>query len=101
MKRPMSVTVRLAGFWLAALGLCAPATAQDAVDGAAARKEGKVVWYTSTPIEQAQKIAGMFEKDTGIKVELFRSGGTQVLRRFQQELGAKRIVADVMTTSDP
>jgi iron(III) transport system substrate-binding protein len=101
MKRPMSVTARLAGFWLAALGLCAPATAQDAVDGAAARKEGKVVWYTSTPIEQAQKIAGMFEKDTGIKVELFRSGGTQVLRRFQQELGAKRIVADVMTTSDP
>ncbi len=43
----------------------------------------------------------MFEKETGIKVELFRSGGTQVLRRFQQELGAKRIVADVMTTSDP
>lgn len=78
-----------------------PAHAQDAVDMAAAKKEGKVVWYTSTPIAQAQKIAGLFEAATGIKVELFRSGGSEVLRRFQQEGAAGRIVADVMTTSDP
>ncbi len=77
------------------------AHAQDAVDMAAAKKEGKVVWYTSTPIAQAQKIATLFEAATGIKVELFRSGGSEVLRRFQQEGAAGRIVADVMTTSDP
>ena len=41
-----------------ALGsLLAPAHAQDAVDVAKAKAEGKVVWYTSTPIEQGQKIA--------------------------------------------
>lgn len=77
------------------------ARAEDAVDVAAAKKEGKLTWYTSTPIAQAQKIAGAFEASTGIKVEIFRSGGSEVLRRFQQELEAKRIVADVMTTSDP
>src|SRR4051794_29471561 len=92
------------GLALAAMTLAggpAPLQAADAVDEAAAKKEGKVVWYTSTPIETAQKIASFFEQRTGIKVELFRSGGTQVLRRFQQEAEAKRTVADVMTTSDP
>ena len=91
----------LAAAMLAQLVSLAPALAQDAVDAAAAKKEGKLVWYTSTPVAQAQKIAGAFEKETGIKVEVFRSGGSEVLRRFQSELDARRIVADVMTTSDP
>jgi iron(III) transport system substrate-binding protein len=73
----------------------------DPVDLAAARKEGAVTWYTSTPIAQAQKIAGMFQAETGIKVELFRSGGSAVLRRFMQEMDARRVLADVMTISDP
>ncbi len=77
------------------------ALAADTVDMAAAKKEGTVSWYTSTPIEAAQKIARMFEEQTGIKVQLFRSGGTAVLRRFNQELGAGKIAADLLTTSDP
>ena len=67
-----------------AIALTAPASAQDATDLAKAKAEGKVVWYTSTPLPQAQKIANAFEKEYGIKVELFRSGGSAVLRRFQQ-----------------
>src|SRR4029079_9358240 len=78
-----------------------PAFAQDGVDAAKAKAEGKVVWYTSTPLPQAQKISNLFEKEYGIKVELFRSGGSAVLRRFQQEIDAKRYAADVLTTSDP
>ena len=77
------------------------AHAQDAIDVDKAKAEGKVVWYTSTPLPQAQKIANAFEKEYGIKVELFRSGGSAVLRRFQQEIDAGRIAADVLTTSDP
>lgn len=73
----------------------------DGVDMAAAKKEGAVTWYTSTPIETAQKIATMFQTETGIKVELFRSGGSAVLRRFMSEIDAKRFVADVVTISDP
>ena len=81
--------------------LCGHARAQDAVDVDAARKEGKVVWYTSTPVEQGQKIVDMFQKEYGIKVEMFRSGGSAILRRFQQEMDAGRAAADVITTSDP
>jgi iron(III) transport system substrate-binding protein len=83
------------------IALAAPALAQDATDIAKAKAEGKVVWYTSTPLPQAQKIANAFEKEYGIKVELFRSGGSAVLRRFQQEIDAGRIAADVLTHSDP
>ncbi len=86
---------------LAALTFASAASAQDATDIAKAKAEGKVVWYTSTPLPQAQKIANAFEKEYGIKVELFRSGGSAVLRRFQQEIDAGRIAADVLTTSDP
>ena len=86
---------------MAALALAGPASAQEATDVAKAKAEGKVVWYTSTPIPQGQKIVGMFEKEYGIKVEMFRSGGSAVLRRFQQEVEAGRVAADVLTTSDP
>jgi iron(III) transport system substrate-binding protein len=90
---------------LLALLVAGPATAQtftpDTVDMAAAKKEGAVTWYTSTPVKTAQKIATLFQEATGIKVELFRSGGSAVLRRFLQEIDARRVVADVMTISDP
>jgi iron(III) transport system substrate-binding protein len=78
-----------------------PSWAQDSVDVAKAKAEGKVVWYTSTPVPQGQKIVNLFEKQYGIKVEMFRSGGSAVLRRFQQEADAGRTAADIMTTSDP
>ena len=71
------------------------------VDVAAAKKEGKVVWYTSTPIETAQKLVKLFEGEFGVKVEMFRSGGSAILRRFLQESQAGRTAVDVMTTSDP
>jgi iron(III) transport system substrate-binding protein len=90
---------------VALLSLVTAASAQsftpDPVDMAAARKEGAVTWYTSTPINTAQKIASMFQAETGIKVELLRSGGSAVLRRFMQEIDARRVIADVMTISDP
>jgi iron(III) transport system substrate-binding protein len=85
----------------ALIGMAVPASAQDAADVAKAKAEGKVVWYTSTPLPQAQKIVNLFEREYGIKVELFRSGGSAILRRFQQEADAGRFAADVLTTSDP
>ena len=86
---------------VAALAAPGPARALDPVDVAAAKKEGAVTWYTSTPVATAQKIAGLFQAQTGIKVELFRSGGSAVLRRFLQEIEARRVIADVVTVSDP
>src|SRR5271169_6850784 len=60
----------------------------DPVDEAAARREGAVSWYTSTPVKAAQYIATEFERQTGIKVELLRTGGGEVIRRFQTEAAA-------------
>jgi iron(III) transport system substrate-binding protein len=77
-----------------------PAIAQP-VDMAAAKREGKVVWYCSVPVETAQKVANMFEQQTGIKVELFRSGGSNILRRFQQEADGGKVFVDVITHSEP
>ena len=98
--RRFSHSAALAAVCALALALAPAAEASD-VDMAAAKKEGKVVWYTSTPIEQGQKIAKLFEDATGIKVEMFRSGGSAILRRFLQEQQAGRTAVDVMTTSDP
>jgi iron(III) transport system substrate-binding protein len=102
----LAVLVLAAAAALVALGPAAGAAPPrpfdpDAVDLAAARKEGAVTWYTSTPIGTAQKIASLFQAETGIRVELFRSGGSAVLRRFLQEIDARRVVADVLTVSDP
>src|SRR5262249_48753089 len=86
---------------LAALMLAGPGRAADAIDLDAAKREGKVGWYTSLPIALSQKLAGLFEQKSGIKVELFRSGGSAILRRFLQERDAGRVLADVLYTADP
>src|SRR3954470_9765850 len=78
-----------------------PALAAEAVDVAAAKKEGNVTLYTSAPIAAAQKVANSFQQKYEIKVELFRSGGTQVLRRFMMERDAGHAGADVLVSSDP
>ena len=92
----------LRSIFIFALGCAAgPAWAADAADMAAAKREGKVVWYTSVPIETAQKLANLFQEKSGIAVELFRSGGSNILRRFQQEAQGGKAFADVLTHSEP
>ena len=80
--------------------LAASAGAQDArVD--AAKKEGKVVWYTSLALTSAEKVAKLFEAAyPGIKVEVHRTGSQRILQRVMQELGAGIKTADVVHTSD-
>src|SRR5262245_14341709 len=86
------------------LGLGAPSSTwgqgPDRADAEAARREGILSWYTSTPVALAQQLADRFQQQTGIKVELLRTGGQAVLRRLQQEASAGRPGADVITMSD-
>jgi len=83
-----------------ALRAAAPAAAQDAAVEAA-RKEGKVVWYTSLALPSAEKVARLFEeKYPGIKVEVHRTGSQRILQRVMQELSANIRNADVVHTSD-
>jgi iron(III) transport system substrate-binding protein len=91
----------LAGAAALALPALVRPAAAETVDLAAAKREGKVTLYTSAPIAAVQKIANAFQQKYGITVELFRSGGAQVLRRFMLEQEAGHAGADVLVSSDP
>src|ERR1700737_2560555 len=66
-----------------------------------AKKEGKVVWYESAPLEPMQAIALAFEKKyPGIKVEVLRIVGIQQYQRFMQEVQAKQHNVDILHISD-
>ena len=77
-----------------------PGRAQDARIEAA-KKEGKVVWYTSLALTSSEKVAKLFEQAyPGIKVEVQRTGSQRVIQRVMQELQANIKNADVIHTSD-
>jgi iron(III) transport system substrate-binding protein len=82
------------------LGLTNSATAQDA-RLEAAKKEGKVVWYTSLALPSAEKVAKLFEAAyPGLKVDVNRTGSERILSRVMQELQAGIKNVDVVHTSD-
>jgi iron(III) transport system substrate-binding protein len=67
----------------------------------AAKKEGKVVWYTSVELRTAEKIAKAFEaKYPGISVQVERSGAERNFQRIAQEYSSGIRVADVLESSD-
>jgi iron(III) transport system substrate-binding protein len=67
----------------------------------AARKEGKVVWYTSLELQTSERVAKLFETaHPGVKVEVHRTGSGRILQRLMQELQANIKNADVVHTSD-
>ncbi|HKW92667.1 MAG TPA: extracellular solute-binding protein [Methylomirabilota bacterium] len=67
----------------------------------AARKEGKVVWYTSLALASSEKVAKLFEAAyPGVRVEMHRTGSQRVLQRMMQELQANIKNVDVVHTSD-
>jgi iron(III) transport system substrate-binding protein len=77
------------------------ARAQDAQLLAAAKKEGKVVWYTSLAIPSSTAISHYFQnKYKGIEVEVHRNGSQRVLQRFMQEASAGLKNGDIVHTSD-
>jgi iron(III) transport system substrate-binding protein len=67
----------------------------------AAKKEGKVVWYTSLVLPSAERVAKLFETAyPDIKVEVHRTGSQRILQRVMQELSANIKNVDVIHTSD-
>jgi iron(III) transport system substrate-binding protein len=67
----------------------------------AARREGKVVWYTSVDLPLAEKIARSFEaKYSGIAVRVERTGGERVFQRIGQEFASRIYAVDVVNSSD-
>ncbi|HVY57941.1 MAG TPA: extracellular solute-binding protein [Xanthobacteraceae bacterium] len=67
----------------------------------AARKEGKVIWYTSVDLPLAEKVAKSFEeKYQGISVRVERTGAERVFQRIGQEYGSGIHAVDVVNSSD-
>ena len=96
----MSTLMRALTLVLAILLGASAVSAQDArVE--AAKKEGKVVWYTSLALPSAEKVAKLFEAAyPGIKVDVNRTGSERILSRVMQELQAGIKNVDVIHTSD-
>ncbi len=68
---------------------------------AAAQEDGKIVYYTSTDVQVAEKLAAAFEaKYPGVKVDVERAGSERVFQRIGQEYTNGIHNADVIETSD-
>jgi iron(III) transport system substrate-binding protein len=109
MRRNLSRRDVLAGTGAMALGLAATRVVSAAPAASpvtpelieAAKKEGKVVYYTSVDLPLAEKIGKAFEaKYPGIAVRVERSGAERVFQRIGQEYASRIYAADVVNSSD-
>jgi iron(III) transport system substrate-binding protein len=67
----------------------------------AAKKEGQIVYYTSTDLPVAEKLAKAFEaKYPGIAVRVERTGAERVFQRIGQEYASNIHAVDVVNSSD-
>ena len=89
----------------AGAALAGPAVAQaynppaDLV--AAARKEGRCVFYTASFSEPEQETIGAFNKRFPfVRVEMLRASGGQLITRVKTEAAAGKLLADVVDHSD-
>ncbi len=102
--RSCGLSAVLAAALLAALPGAAAAPAGTAVTAeliAAAKAEGKVVFYTSIDLEVAAKIVKTFEATyPGIAVQVERNGAERIFQRIAQERDSKIFAADILESSD-
>src|SRR5258708_37511563 len=103
----LSLAKRLVGAVTLAAALavaCEPALAQDFGPPElieAAKKEGKVIYYTADFAEVEQEITKAFNKRFPfIKVEMVRAPGGQLITRIKTEAAAGKLSADVINHSD-
>src|SRR5437016_9223812 len=75
--------------------------AAGVVTGAVPAPSGRLMVYTSQPSDQMAKVVEAFRKThPDIRVELFRSGTTEVMNKLQAELAAGRPQADIVLIAD-
>ncbi len=68
---------------------------------AAARKEGRVVFYTASFSEPEQETIGAFNKRFPfVRVEMLRASGGQLITRVKTEAAAGKLLADIVDHSD-
>src|SRR5215510_7501827 len=68
----------------------------------AARKEGKVSFYSALELNVAERVARTFDaKYPGITVRVERSGAERIFQRIAQEQGSGIKAVDVANSTDP
>jgi len=96
-----SGALALGAFSTRVLAAAPPATAITPALIEAAKKEGKVVYYTSIDLAAAERIAKSFEaKFPGIPVRVERNGAERLFQRIGQEYGSRIYAVDGVNTSD-
>ncbi|MDP9129680.1 MAG: extracellular solute-binding protein, partial [Candidatus Binatota bacterium] len=67
-----------------------------------AKREGKLVWYTTLATDQNKQIAAVFEKKyPGVSIDTFRTGSSALAQRLLTEAKARRYIADAIETTPP
>jgi iron(III) transport system substrate-binding protein len=87
----------------AAPAVAAPPPASPINDAliAAAKKEGRLAFYTAMDLDFAQRLGKLFEsKFPGITVKVERSGAERVYQRIAQEYKSRIHAVDVVNTAD-
>src|SRR5258706_4340078 len=105
-KKMIARIAAMAG--IAGLGIAlngTPASAQQEFGSpeliAAAKAEGKLVYYTANFAEVEQQVIKEFNKRfPEIKVEMVRAPGGQLITRVKTETAAGKLIADVIDHSD-
>ncbi len=68
----------------------------------AARKEGKISFYTALELPTSERLAKAFEaKYPGIAVRVERSGAERIFQRIGQEQASRIYAVDVVCSTDP
>jgi iron(III) transport system substrate-binding protein len=68
---------------------------------AGAKAEGKLMWYTSLAGGSYKALAAAFEsKYPGVKVEVYRAGGADLVVRMSEEYRAGRNLVDTIETTE-
>ncbi len=79
-----------------------PATAVTPALIEAARKEGKLSFYSALELNVAERVARTFEaKYPGIAVRVERSGAERIFQRIAQEQGSGIKAVDIANSTDP
>jgi iron(III) transport system substrate-binding protein len=67
----------------------------------AAKKEGKIAWYTSLDLPVSERVAKAFEaRYSGVSVRVERTGAERVFQRIGQEYASRIHAVDVVQSSD-
>src|SRR6266853_5146173 len=96
-----SVAIAASGAFASVTSAAPPASPITPEMIAAAKKEGRVVYYTSIDLPVAERIAKAFEaRYPGIDVRVERTGAERVFQRIGQEYASRIHSVDVVNSSD-